>query len=146
MISEFDALRALPVAVHTASAARQSATDIAKFEAMVGATDAMVASSMRARRLTTALYVSRCEGGQDETLAAVLAAIGAITNANTVPPPTDSKRDLVKWTLTTIRDSNEESARAPSGHAPYAGMGPDQAGACMELIGNLNSLLGGNAA
>jgi hypothetical protein len=134
-------LHALPVAVHSASRVRQGAADLARFEAVVDATDAAVASSKRARRAALAAADTRTEGETTDALSAVLAAIAAVTNAATVPPATGTKRELVRWTLTTIKDWREVSERTHPSAAP-PGMDP---GACMELVARLNGILSGTA-
>jgi hypothetical protein len=147
MTTEPDTLCTLPVVVHAASLPRQSAADLARFEAVANATDAAVASSMCARRVAASSTTTLCEGEACEALRALLEAIGAITNAEVVPQHTESKRELVRWTLCTIRDWNNAGARARvnSGRATSPNLDPAQTGACMELVGRLNAALGGGA-
>lgn len=138
MVTKPVTLQALPVAVHTASHARQSGDELARFEEIVDAADAAVASSMHARRVASATVTERPEGEAAEALHAVLTAVAAITNAETVPTPTDSKRELIRWTLTTLQTWREQRCerRLP------AASGMDH-GACMELVARLNLAMGG---
>lgn len=135
-------LRALPVAVHSASRARRSPTELARFEEVVDATDAAVASSMHARRAASAATGTQTEGEAAAALGAVLAAIGAITNASVVPSATETKRELVQWTLTTIKEWRDASAQF---RVPGPDPGIADPAACMELVHRLNARLGGAA-
>ena len=135
-------LCALPVAVHSASHARCSPTELARFEEVVNATDAAVASSMHARRAASAATGTQTEGEAVAALSAVLGAIGAITNAGVVPPTTQTKRELVRWTLTTIKEWRDTSVQF---QAPGPDPGITDPAACMELVHRLNAHLGGAA-
>lgn len=141
MTTRSETLRALPVTVHTASHARQSVADLQRFETLVDATDAAVASSMHARRVASAAPATRTEGETADTLGAVLAAVGAITNAPAVPPTTASKRELVSWTLSTIKTWHDATRATKTQIDP----GIRDPGACMELVHRLNAQLGGAA-
>lgn len=136
-------LHALPVAVHSASRARQNTAELARFETVVDATDAAVASSKRARSVACAA-TPPLEGASNETaeaLSAVLAAVGAITNAPIVPAVTESKRELVRWTLSTIKEWHDTTHTTKIQVDP----GIRDPAACMELVHRLNAHLGGAA-
>lgn len=142
MATRTNALDALPVAVHGAAQSRQSPLELARFESVLDAADAAVAASLYARRAASVAVVERGEGeSADASLNAVLAAIGAITNVPTVPTSMDSKLELVRWTLTTIKDWRDLSVRAGVNRVASAGMDPEHVDACMVLVRALNATL-----
>ena len=106
-MATYTPLNALPIAVHTAAQGRLNNNDVVQFESVLDAADAAVAASMAARR--TAGLQARAAGTEDsgesaEALHAVLTAVAAITSATSVPDTCTSKRELVRWTLATIKE------------------------------------------
>lgn len=140
-------LQVLPVAVHHATAARQDQTDAARFEAVVDVTDAAVVSSMHARRTASSWSAEQASQPRAETLdalAAVLSAVAAVTNTNSVPPPHTSKRELVRWTVATITEWRKITTMKAA-VATAADTSLSDPAACMELVHRLNAHLRGAA-
>lgn len=133
-------MQALPVAIHGTKRARLTDAERVQFDAILGTADDAVAACMNARRSPSALVaVSSSEAGG--VLDALIKTVCAMTGA-AMPETLDSKRDAVRWVSEAIKNRVDGAVYSATKQNLAPGMDPRHVATCMDLMENLNTLLG----
>lgn len=142
-------LDTLPVTVHNAATLpRVHANELARFEAVLDAVDATYGSAMLSREEQQRFELVQ-EDAQSK-LQAVLASVQAVCDrpahggaAVRLPPENAPRKELIRWTVETITTARNDAVRLMTERNLAPGMRPDQVAVAMELMQQLNRVLGG---